>query len=129
LKILKEESAPRYVRDEGIVSYLLASPLTCDSEHLTVSVVDIQPGGKQRIHNHEPEQVYFIITGGGLMRVAEDEARVGSGDCIFIPSWAKHGLENDGDIALRYFSAAAPSFDREQLKELWPLESKQRAVD
>jgi len=69
MHVLKKETAPRYVRPEGITSYLLASPRTSSAEHLTTTLAVIQPGGEQRIHSHQPEQVYFILEGTGLMTV------------------------------------------------------------
>lgn len=122
--ILKKYTAPRYIRKEGIVSYLLASPRTCDAKQLTTSLVEIEPGGEQRIHSHAPEQIYYILEGSGFMKVGDETAHVESGDCIFIPSDAPHGLKNDGKALLRYFSAAAPSFDSEQLERFWPLKSE-----
>jgi mannose-6-phosphate isomerase-like protein (cupin superfamily) len=124
MKILKKKTAPRYAREEGITSYLLASPRTCDAKHLTTTLVEIKPGGHQRIHSHVPEQVYFILEGSGLMSVGNEKEHVGPGDCIFIHSEAPHGLQNDGDVVLRYFSAASRSFDLKQLDKLWPLESE-----
>jgi mannose-6-phosphate isomerase-like protein (cupin superfamily) len=124
MRILKKKTAPRYVREEGIVSYLLASPRTSDAKQLTTSVVEISPGGGQRVHSHVPEQIYFILEGGGMMTVGDQREHVGSGDCIFIPTEIPHGLDNDGEVLLRYFSAAAPSFSRKQLEDLWPLKSE-----
>ncbi|MCH8012423.1 MAG: cupin domain-containing protein [Candidatus Marinimicrobia bacterium] len=121
--ILNKANAPRYVRPEDITSYLLTSKLT-GSEHLTTTLVEISSGGMQRIHNHVPEQIYYILEGSGLMTVGNETARVEPGDCIFIPSQALHGLKNKGEITLRYFSAAAPSFDSEELKTFWPLGSE-----
>jgi hypothetical protein len=43
---------------------------------------------------------------------------------VFIPSEAAHGLKNDGQVVLRYFSAAAPSFGRRELEQSWPLGSE-----
>lgn len=122
--VLKKHTAPRYIRKEGITSYLLASPRTSDAEHLTTTVVAIRAGGQQRIHSHAPEQVYYILEGSGLMTVADETAHVSPGDCIFIPPRAAHGLKNDSQVLLRYFSAAAPSFGREQLESLWCLKSE-----
>jgi mannose-6-phosphate isomerase-like protein (cupin superfamily) len=122
--VLKKETAPRYTRPEGITSYLPASPRTSSGEHLTTKLVEIQPGGEQRLHSHSPEQVYFVLQGRGLMTVGHETGRVGPGDCVFIPSGQPHGLRNDGDSALRYFSAAAPAFDRGQLESFWPLKSQ-----
>src|SRR5438309_10729853 len=111
MHVLKKETAPRYVRPEGITSYLLASPRTSSADHLTTTLAVIQPGGEQRIHSHRPEQVYFILEGRGLMTVGRETQRVGPGDCIFIPSGHPHGLKNDGDVTLRYFSAAASAYE------------------
>jgi len=122
--ISNKHTAPLYMREEGITSYLLASPRTSDSVHLTTTLVEIKSGGKQRIHSHVPEQIYFILEGSGLMTVADETAHVGPGDCIFIPSGAPHGLKNKGKVLLKYFSAAAPSFDKEQLESCWPLKSE-----
>ena len=129
MKVLTKKSAPRYRRPEGITSYLLASPRTVDASHLTTTLVEIPAGGKQRMHDHPPEQVYFILEGNGTMTVGSETRRVGPGDCVFIPSGSSHGLSNGSDAPLRYFSAAAPAFDGELLDGLWPLPSEDDAPD
>jgi mannose-6-phosphate isomerase-like protein (cupin superfamily) len=121
---MTKRSAPRYVRKEGITSYLLTSPRTCGSKLLTTTLVEIEPGGRQREHAHQPEQTYHVLEGAGLMTVGDETTRVGPGDCIFIPSGASHGLTNDGQAVLTYLSAAAPSFSPEELKQFWPLKSE-----
>jgi mannose-6-phosphate isomerase-like protein (cupin superfamily) len=124
MQILKKETAPRYTRPEGITSHLLASPRTSTAQHLTTTLVEIQPGGEQRLHRHRPEQVYFILAGSGVMTVGDETQRVSAGDCVFIPSDQPHGLRNDTETALRYFSAAAPAYERTQLESSWPLKSQ-----
>lgn len=119
--ILRARQAPRYVRGDGIRSWLLASPRTCGTRHLTITRVDIEPGGRQRLHHHEAEQVYFILDGGGEMTVGQETAPVGPGDCVFIPGGAPHGLVNSGEEPLRYVSAAAPAFSAADLAAMWPL--------
>jgi mannose-6-phosphate isomerase-like protein (cupin superfamily) len=56
------------------------------------------------------------------MTVGIESEPVGPGDCIFIPSGSGHGLANDAGEKLRYFSASAPTFDRDELTEFWPLD-------
>jgi len=84
----------------------------------------MNPGGKQHIHSHKTEQCYYILEGAGLMTVGEERQKVGAGDCVFIPSNQPHGLNNDGETVLKYFTAAAPSFGKENLLKLWPLKSE-----
>jgi mannose-6-phosphate isomerase-like protein (cupin superfamily) len=124
MHVLKKETAPRYVRPEGITSYLLVSPRTSPAEQLTTTLAVLQPGGEQRPHRHLPEQVYFILEGRGLMTVGNETQPVGPGDCIFIPSGQPHGLKNDGEGTLRYFSAAAPAYEPGHLEKTWPLQSE-----
>ena len=50
----------------------------------------------------------YILEGSELMTVADETTHVDPGDYIFIPSGAPHGFKNDGEVLLRYFSAAAP---------------------
>jgi mannose-6-phosphate isomerase-like protein (cupin superfamily) len=91
---------------------------------LTITLVQIQPGGKQRIHSHGPEQVYYILNGRGRMTVAGETREVQAGDCVFIPSGMPHGLENLTGVVLEYLSAAAPKFDGKDLEAMWPLPSE-----
>jgi len=120
MKILRKETAPRYERDR-ITSYLLVSERTCESRNLTTTLVEMQPHGVQRVHSHEPEQMYYILEGEGIMTVGNETKNVSAGDCIFLPAGVPHGLENKANTALRYLSAASPSFTKQQADTLWPL--------
>jgi mannose-6-phosphate isomerase-like protein (cupin superfamily) len=120
VNVMWKGSAPRYKRD-NIVSYLLVSELTGNSKNLAITLVEMEPEGVQHVHSHEPEQMYYILEGSGVMTVDAEERPVKAGDCVFIPSFAKHGLKNTGETVLRYLSAASPSFTREECQRYWPL--------
>jgi len=122
MHILTKNGSPRYKRDD-ITSYLLVSKRSCDSENLAITLVEMEPGGAQHVHNHEPEQMYYILEGSGVMTVDDECRQVQAGDCIYFPSFAKHGLENTGGNVLRYLSAASPSFTEAICQEWWPLAS------
>jgi mannose-6-phosphate isomerase-like protein (cupin superfamily) len=118
--ILTKNGSPRYKRDH-ITSHLLVSALTCGAENLAITLVEMEPGGVQHVHSHEPEQMYYILEGSGVMTVDDEQRQVRAGDCIYYPPFAKHGLENTGGTVLRYLSAASPSFIAEECERLWPL--------
>jgi len=122
LNVLTINSAPRYQRD-NITSYLLVSEDTCDSRNLSITIVDMEPGGIQQVHSHDPEQMYYIMEGSGRMTVDDEQRQVTAGECIFFCSRSRHGLENTGGTVLRYLSAASPSFKKEESGKLWPLKS------
>jgi mannose-6-phosphate isomerase-like protein (cupin superfamily) len=122
MKIVRQNTSPRYQRD-GIASYLLVSEKTSQAEKLAITIVEMEPGGFQHLHAHEPEQMYYILEGRGLMTVNGEESPVQAGDCIFCPAFAEHGLKNTGNGVLRYLSAASPSFTQEQCEQWWPLAS------
>ena len=58
------------------------------------------------------------------MTVGTETQTVGTGDCVFVPGDTPHGIRNEGQVVLRYFSAAAPAFDTSELLSLWSLGSE-----
>jgi mannose-6-phosphate isomerase-like protein (cupin superfamily) len=97
-------------------SHFLLDAGDLGSRHLTVTWVDVPPGGEQRAHSHpDSEQVYVIVRGTGRMRVAGDSEQVAEGDLVFIPPGAEHGIVNDGPERLVYISAASPPVSMAEL--------------
>jgi mannose-6-phosphate isomerase-like protein (cupin superfamily) len=120
MKIMTKSNAPRYRRD-GITSYLLVSETTTGARHITTSLVEMQPRGRQHLHRHKTEQCYFILSGSGKMTVGKEIKTVKTGDAVFIPSNAPHGLVNSDTQILKYYSTGSPPFGKEKEPELWPL--------
>jgi mannose-6-phosphate isomerase-like protein (cupin superfamily) len=86
------------------------------SRNMTVTWVDVPPGGEQRAHSHpDSEQVYVIVRGRGRMSVAGDVEEVKEGDLVFIPPATQHGIANDGSETLVYIAAASPPVSMEEL--------------
>jgi mannose-6-phosphate isomerase-like protein (cupin superfamily) len=127
MHVMTPNKSPRYQRD-GITSYLLISARTCGSQKLSVTLVEMEPEGFQNIHKHEPEQTYTILEGSGSMSVYGEQRPVGPGDCVFIPSWAEHGLQNTDGTSLKYLSACSPSFTMQQCTDWWPLPSMEESA-
>ncbi len=124
MQILKKEKSPRYKRD-GIESFLLTSSINSEFKNLSITIVEMEMNGIQYIHNHPPEQIYYILEGEGLMTVNQEQAHVEPGDCICIPSMVDHGLTNTGKSILRYLGATSPAFPPEMSKKYWSLKSQE----
>ena len=95
----------------GLTSYFMLGRGDVEGDALAVTWVDVQPGRKQRLHNHPEVQIYVVIAGTGQMHIDESTRTIAAGDCIFIPSNAMHGIDNIGDSILSYISAATPAFN------------------
>jgi mannose-6-phosphate isomerase-like protein (cupin superfamily) len=67
----------------------------------------IPPGQAIEVHADPFEEIYYILSGSGIMQVGADRERVGPGDAVWIPAGAPHGLENDGPGKLAHLVAAA----------------------
>jgi len=85
---------------------------------LTITWVDVEPGARQVRHEHDPEQVYVIITGEGVMSVGDDERAVEAGDLVHIPANTEHGLENTGDRTLEYVSRCDAGVPRRRSRRI-----------
>ncbi|MGI8902915.1 MAG: cupin domain-containing protein [Solirubrobacteraceae bacterium] len=115
-------SAPIRDRDE-LRSHILLQAGDADGVSLAVTWVEVAPGGLQRPHRHEPQQVYVLLSGRGRMRIDDEERELLAGELVFIPAGAVHGIENTGEEKLVYVSAATPAFDLTGLYDTGQLRS------
>lgn len=102
-------TAPRREID-GLVSHVLLQAGGAADTGLTITWVEVGPGGRQLPHHHDPEQVYVVVRGTGRMLVGGEERDLGPGDLARVPPGAAHGIVNTGDGPLVYVSAATPAF-------------------
>ena len=103
-----------------LTSWMLISPRNSSTRNLSIQISEIPVGSEQPIHNHEPEQCYYIIKGKGLMVIDEESREVFAGDAVYIPSNSKHGIKNTGSDVLEYLTANAPVFIEQYEDTFWP---------
>jgi mannose-6-phosphate isomerase-like protein (cupin superfamily) len=115
-------TAPKRIRN-GLVSYILLQHRNTHTNNLAITWVEVQPGHKQQLHSHTPEQIYVIISGSGRMQVGTEFSDVYTGDLVFVPSDVIHGIESIGSEKLVYVSASVPAFDLEALYDSGQLEN------
>ena len=73
------------------------------TESMTVGVAELEPGERKhfRPHKHAQAEVYYILSGEGVVFVSGTEHHVRPRTTIFIPGGAEHGAVNTGDELLR----------------------------
>jgi len=86
------------------------SPIAC--EHFCMGYVVLEPqGGQVPWHNHDQEEVYFILEGTGEMCLSDERRRIEGGQAVFIPPGAYHQLTNVGEAPLTMIYCYGPAGD------------------
>jgi mannose-6-phosphate isomerase-like protein (cupin superfamily) len=71
----------------------------------------LPPGRAVAPHHHrELEEIYYIISGAGLMTVGHESVDVRTGDAIYVPRGHRHTLENTGARPIRLLVVCGPAF-------------------
>ena len=71
----------------------------------------LPPGCSVSPHHHlELEEIYYIVSGSGLMKVGDEERQVVPGDAIYVPRGSRHTLINNGTEHIRLLVTCGPAF-------------------
>ncbi|MGA2240334.1 MAG: cupin domain-containing protein [Candidatus Bathyarchaeia archaeon] len=79
----------------------MVHPQTTGSKNLSAFVLYLGPGGVTEPHDHENEELYVILKGGGEGYFGQGKiVKVEPGMFVHMPAHAEHGLKNTGDRML-----------------------------
>ena len=68
----------------------------------------LNPGMAMEPHQHESEeQMYFMLSGVGIIKVGDEEREVREGDAIYLPPRLSHTMRNMGTYPLRFLTIGA----------------------
>ena len=87
-----------------------ASPI--QARNFSMGNVTLEPdGGQVPWHNHEQEEVYFIVEGAAEMCLGGERSTLQAGQAVYIPSFVFHQLTNLGAAACRMLYCYGPAGD------------------
>ncbi len=85
-----------------------ASPIA--SVHFAMGFVALDPGGGQvPWHNHDQEEVYFILEGAGEVCIGDERRTVSARAAVYVPPRVFHQLTNTGAAPLLFTYCYAPA--------------------
>ncbi|KLU62271.1 cupin domain protein [Peptococcaceae bacterium CEB3] len=89
-------------RDKAVLrdTYFLVNPADSPSRRLKMGCTIIYPTGTTTGHAHDEEEVYFVISGEGVMVVGEDEFPIKAGDGLYVPPGEYHTTYQKGNLPL-----------------------------
>lgn len=89
----------------------LATPWPSGTRNIWMGVTKVDPGNSSNLHSHEDmEEIFYVVSGHGRIRVGEEGEAVEPGNCIYLPIGSPHELINTGDETLKVVAAASPPF-------------------
>ncbi|MDY6914092.1 MAG: cupin domain-containing protein [Planctomycetota bacterium] len=82
-------------------TYFLVDPDSGPSQRLKMGHTTIYPTGKTTGHAHDDmEEVYFVVSGKGIMGIGSDEFPIEAGDAFYVPPGQHHVTYQRGNIPL-----------------------------
>jgi mannose-6-phosphate isomerase-like protein (cupin superfamily) len=120
MKIFNKDNSYNTGSLEILKSYMLIGCRNVKDTGISTQISYIPVNSAQPVHNHVPEQCYYIISGKGLMIIENEQEYVNAGDAVYIPSNKQHGIKNIGTEVLQYITANSPAFNEEYENKLWP---------
>lgn len=107
----KEVEGERFTGPYSRTIKHLVAPWTVGSTKLWLGLTIVDPGFSSNLHQHDDaEEIFYVLTGEGSIKVGDEEERIGPGSCIFIPPKTAHQLINTGSGELKAVATISPPF-------------------
>ena len=114
MDIRQIHDTPAFVTKDGSeIRELLAHRNSCIANQ-SLAEAKVMPGQQTAPHYHRlTEEIYYILSGQGLMTLAGEERSVTAGDAIAIPPGAVHTIANVGQEVLTLLCCCAPAYEHD----------------
>lgn len=125
--VQRNDTVPFTTKDGSTIREILAprGPAAGVIEKQSLAEATLTPGASTEPHRHPiTEEIYYILSGHGYMRIEEGGCPVGPGDAIAIPPGAVHQITNtDTQSDLIFLCCCAPAYTHEDtvMADLPPL--------
>lgn len=100
-------------KDGSEIRELLAHRNSCIREQ-SLAEARLPSGASTTPHYHiRTEEIYYILSGAGQMRIGDERRAVGPGDAIAIPPGQVHQITSTGGETLTFLCCCAPAYEHD----------------
>lgn len=78
------------------------------AQHMSLFIVQFQPGGEGTVHDHMFEESYFFVSGKAEANLDGMTYEVSAGEYVWTGVGCMHGFKNIGDTPVRWIETQAP---------------------
>lgn len=108
------DRVPAFTTKDGSEIRELLSPRNSCIVNQTLAEARLPAGGSTTPHYHvKTEEIYYLLSGQGLMRVGQQTRAVDPGDAVAIPPGTLHQITNTGPLPLKFLCCCAPGYEHE----------------
>ncbi|MSU61633.1 MAG: cupin domain-containing protein [Pedosphaera sp.] len=108
-----EGVAPFITKDGSEIRELLAYRNSVIRQQ-SLAEARLAAGGSTQEHYHKmTEEIYYITSGEGLIKIEGEAREVKAGDAIAIPPGQKHKIWNTGSEILKLLCCCAPAYEHD----------------
>ena len=112
MDIVRLSEAPPFVTKDGSEIRELLAYRNSAIRNQSLAEARLPVGAATQEHYHATtEEIYFITSGEGRMRIEGETREVRTGDAIAIPPGQKHKLWNTGPTPLTLLCCCAPCYE------------------
>lgn len=102
----------------GSWSRVLVSERTVGGNASAIGYSVFKPGTSTADLSHETEELAYIVSGRGVIRVGAEDVPVAAGQALYVPAKLWHTVVNPGDADLvMVFSFPAPDYPPTERRE------------
>ena len=96
--------------DETILREILHPDKANLSLRYSLAHATVRPGAASLPHRLRTSEVYYILSGTGVMHIDDEAADVGPGHTVYIPPGARQFIENTGEGDLAFLCIVDPAW-------------------
>lgn len=112
MEIISLNSAPPFLTKDGSEIRELLAYRNSSIRNQSLAEARLPAGASTQEHFHaKTEEIYFITSGQGRLRIEGESAEVKAGDAIAIPPGRKHKLWNTGELPLTLLCCCSPCYE------------------
>jgi mannose-6-phosphate isomerase-like protein (cupin superfamily) len=105
----KEVLDTTYLAHGGAIAQMILDRRTL-KEIGFLAIARLAPGKEIEAHVDPMEEIYFLLSGTGEMRVDEEARQVAAGDATWIPTGSRHALLNNSQKDCLILVVASPAW-------------------
>jgi len=106
------DAVPAFITKDGSEIRELLAHRNSAIRNQSLAEARVPVGGSTLEHYHpKTEEIYYITSGSGRMRIEDETREVQPGDAIAIPPGRRHKIWNTGSETLKLLCCCAPAYE------------------